>query len=67
MRYLLLAAGSPATSVQGFLQFLPGVLDSEVLSTVPPNLLIASTPVSRVIFSNISNSAQVPGLTRSRT
>jgi hypothetical protein len=26
MRYLLLAAGSPTACVQGFLEFLPGVL-----------------------------------------
>ena len=34
---------------------------------MPPNLLIASTALSGITFSSIRNSAEVPGLTRSRT
>jgi hypothetical protein len=41
--------------------------DREVLSTVPPNLLIASTALCGITFSSIRNSAEVPGLTRSCT
>ena len=42
-------------------------LDSEVFSTVPPNLLIASTALSGVTFSTIKNSADVPGWSMPRT
>ncbi len=42
-------------------------LDREVFRTVPPYLLIASTALSGVTFSSIRNSAEVPGLTMSRT
>ena len=42
-------------------------LDSEVLSTVPPNLLIASTALSGVTFYTIKNNAEVPGLSMPRT
>jgi hypothetical protein len=42
-------------------------LDSEVFSTVPPNLLIASTALSGVTFSTIKNSADVPGWSIPRT
>ena len=42
-------------------------LDSEVFSTVPPNLLIASTALSGVTFSTIKNNADVPGLSIPRT
>src|SRR6516164_1928114 len=42
-------------------------LDSEVLITVPPNLLIASTALSGVTFSTIRNRQEVPGWSRPRT
>ena len=42
-------------------------LDREVFSTVPPNLLIASTALSGVTFSTMRNSAEVPGFSMSRT
>jgi len=40
---------------------------SDVLRTVPPYLLRASTALSGVTFSTIMKSAEVPGLTSSRT
>src|SRR5215467_12853726 len=42
-------------------------LDSEVFSTVPPYLLIASMALSGVTFSTIRNSAEVPGCSMPRT
>ena len=42
-------------------------LDSEVFSTVPPYLLIASTALSGVTFSTMRNSAEVPGVSMPRT
>src|SRR6266567_1023121 len=42
-------------------------LDSEVFSTVPPYLAIASVALSGVTFSTIRNSAEVPGCSMPRT
>jgi hypothetical protein len=54
--------------VQGVLEFLLILLGQrEVLSTVPPYLLIASTALSGVTFSSMRNSAEVPGLSMPRT
>ena len=53
--------------MQGLLEFRSPSLDSEVFSTVPPNLLIASTALSGVTFSTMRNSAEVPGCSMPRT
>jgi hypothetical protein len=62
-RYLLLAAGSPVPHARASWSSCSASFDREVLSTVPPNLLIASTALSGTTFSSIRNSAEVPGLT----
>jgi len=64
----VLAGGYPALAPcrASCRSFSPS-LDSEVFSTVPPNLLIASTALSGVTFSTIKNNADVPGLSIPRT